>query len=100
MQSVTINFSNEQELERLLLVVKELGLQWKKNGVAKDPEKPLTPAERRRRLIESSPKISDEELAQNIKIIEAGGEMSDERLQEWLDYIQESRKEHPNPLRP
>lgn len=81
MQTISIEVSDKNDLQLLLMLVQRLGLKFKqveKNG---------------------SSKSKKEDLEYHRKIIEAGLNLPEERLNEMLKSVEEGRKDRPLPYR-
>ena len=102
MQSVTIDISNEQDLELVLLLVKRLGLTLRKREVIQEvPSQTLeNKAHPKKPLPSIMAKPFNKNPEQRKKAIEEGvPTMTKERLHEMLAHIEEGRKDRPMPFR-
>jgi len=80
MQTVSIEVSDQNDLQLLLLLVKRLGLK----------------------IVSTPPKFVEEkkDLAYYKKIVENNRSMTDERMQEMLDWLEEDRNDESRSIRP
>ena len=79
MQTIIIELENDEDKHLILMLLKRLGLRWVIKPVLKTPD--------------------NDELKNSLKIIEAGVDAEEGRLQEILSWHEEDRKGRDLPSR-
>ena len=97
MQTISIEVADKNDLQLLLLLVKRLGLKIVKNpGIKEGATSPSQVKNGATAIIEEP----ESEIEYHRQIIEAGTDMSEERLQEMLAWLEEDRQDDSRSNRP
>lgn len=92
MQTISIEVSDKNDLQLLLLLVKRLGLK-----IVKTPAQTAEPGNSGNATNKAA---GDTELEYHRRIIETGGVMTEKRMQEMLDWLEEDRQDDSRSSRP